>query len=81
MSVLNRFLTGRVVANLLATHPLAFFYYTLLLGGVVWNTLGSGWIGTAFSDYAHSFGVCYLVCIILSWVSTVLSPIFVFCGR
>ena len=71
----------RVVGNLLATHPVAFFYYCVIIGGVVWNSLGSGWITTAFRDYNKAFGICYLVCIVLSWISVVLSPTFVFCGR
>lgn len=70
----------RIVMNLLATHPVAYFYYVVILGGIVWNVLGSGWIGAAYKYYNHAFAVCYLVCIILSWVSVILSPTFVLCG-
>ncbi|KAK8829392.1 hypothetical protein WA556_000645 [Blastocystis sp. ATCC 50177/Nand II] len=69
-----------IVMNLLATHPVAYFYYVVILGGIVWNVLGSGWIGAAYKYYNHAFAVCYLVCIILSWVSVILSPTFVLCG-
>lgn len=59
---------------------MAYFYYVMILGGIVWNALGSGWIGEAYRSYSHSFAVCYLVCIILSWVSVTLSPAFVLFG-
>ncbi len=70
----------RIVANFLTTNPISYAYYLMVLGGVVWNSLGSGWVSVAFRDYNHAFGVCYLVCIILSWVSTIISPSFVFAG-
>lgn len=47
----------------------------------MWNTLGSSWIKDAYRDYGVGFGACYLTGIILSWVSTIISPTFVFCGR
>lgn len=72
---------NRIVANFLTTSPAAYMYYLMILGGVVWNSLGSGWIAPAFRDYNHSFGVCYLVCVILSWISTIISPTFVLCGK
>lgn len=71
----------RVVANFLTTSPAAYTYYLMILGGVVWNSLGSGWVGPAFQDYSRSFGICYLVCVILSWISTIISPTFVLSGR
>lgn len=70
----------RIVANFLTTNPISYAYYLMVLGGVVWNALGSGWVSVAFRDYNHAFGVCYLVCIVLSWVSTIVSPSFVFAG-
>ena len=71
----------RVVANFLTTSPAAYMYYLMILGGVVWNSLGSGWVEPAFKDYSRSFGVCYLVCVILSWISTIVSPTFVLSGK
>ena len=71
---------NRIVSNFLATSPFAYAYYLMILGGIVWNTLGSTWIKEAFRVYGKPFGACYLVCVILSWVSTFISPTFVFCG-
>lgn len=70
----------RYIASLLVTHPLAYFYYLIIIGGVVWNILGSCWIGAAFSSYTPGFSACYLVCVILSWISVVVSPMFVLFG-
>ena len=46
----------------------------------MWNILGSCWIGAAFSSYSPGFSACYLVCVILSWISVVASPMFVLFG-
>ena len=70
----------RYIASLLVTHPLAYFYYFIILGGIVWNILGSCWIGAAFSSYSPGFSACYLVCVILSWISVIVSPMFVLFG-
>lgn len=47
----------------------------------MWNILGSCWIRSAFVYYPRGFSVCYLVCVILSWISVVASPCFVFFGK
>ena len=68
------------IARILTTHPLAYFYYLIILGGVVWNILGSCWIGSAFAFYSVGFSTCYLICVILSWISVAMSPLFVVFG-
>ena len=70
----------RFIARILTTHPLAYFYYLIILGGVVWNILGSCWIGSAFAFYSVGFSTCYLICVILSWISVAMSPLFVVFG-
>lgn len=79
-SLFNFLVICRYIASLLVTHPLAYFYYLIIIGGVVWNILGSCWIGAAFSSYTPGFSACYLVCVILSWISVVVSPMFVLFG-
>lgn len=73
-------ITNRLVARLLTTHPLAYFYYLLILFGIVWNVLGSCWIAAAFRHYSLGFASCYLVGVILAWISVIASPFFVFSG-
>ena len=46
----------------------------------MWNILGSCWIGSAFAFYSVGFSACYLICVILSWISVVMSPLFVVFG-
>ena len=70
----------RFIIHILLTHPFAYIYYLILIGGVVWDILGSCWIATAFRHYTSGFAACYLVCVILSWVSTIMSPLFVLFG-
>ena len=60
---------------------MAYWYYLIILGGIVWNILGSCWIKAAFVYYPRGFSACYLVCVILSWISVIASPCFVFFGR
>lgn len=71
---------SRFIVHILLTHPVAYFYYLILLGGIVWDILGSCWVATAFRHYTSGFAACYLVCVILSWVSTIMSPLFVLFG-